>query len=80
MCDLKNKDSLIYSELLKAIDKFNKGKLFRFVPKNILKTYELSYRRYLTLKLYTNKFYYDWESECLLALYRNQFFVIYITC
>ena len=25
MCDLKNKNSLIYSELIKAIDIFNKG-------------------------------------------------------
>ena len=35
MCDLKNKDSLIYSEILKAIDIINKGELDKNIKKNI---------------------------------------------
>ena len=31
MCDLKNKDSLIYSELLKVIAIINKGELFHIL-------------------------------------------------
>ena len=84
MCDLKNKYSLIYSELIKALDKFNKGKSFYFVSKQIseeiLKTYDISYRQYLSIELYSNKFYYDWDSECLLEINKNQFPVIYIEC
>ena len=84
MCDLKDKYSLIYSELIKALDKFNKGKSFYFVSKQIseeiLKTYDISYRQYLSIELYSNKFYYDWDSECLLEINKNQFPVIYIEC
>ena len=84
MCDLKKKDSLIYSELLKAIDKFNKCKSIHFVSKEIskeiLKTYDISYRGYFSIKLYNDKFYYDSDFECLLELNENQFPMIYIEC
>ena len=84
MCDLKNKYSLIYPELIKGLDKFNKGKSFYFVSKEIseeiLKTYDISYRQYLSIELYSNKFYYDWDSECLLEINKNQFPVIYLEC
>lgn len=84
MNDLKNKDSVLYSELLIAIDEFNKGKSIHVVPKEIskeiLKIYDIRYRGYFSIKLYVNKFYYDWDFECLLELEKNQFPVIYIGC
>ena len=43
--DLKNKDSVLYSELLIAIDEFNNGKSIHVAPKEIskeiLKTYDI---------------------------------------
>ena len=84
MNDLKNKDSVLYSELLIAIDEFNKGKSIHVVPKEIskeiLKIYDIRYRGYFSIKLYVNKFYYDWDFEFLLELEKNQFPVIYIGC
>ena len=84
MCDLKNKDGLIYSELLKAIKRFNEGKLFhivsREISKGILKTYDIRHRGYVNLKLYSNKLYYDWDFEFLLKLNEKLFPIIYIEC
>ena len=63
MCDLKNKDSLIYSELLKAIDIINKGEFFhivsREISKRILKTYDIRHKGHINIKLYSNTLYYD---------------------
>ena len=82
--DLKNKDSVLYSELLIAIDEFNNGKSIHVAPKEIskeiLKTYDIRYRGYFRIKLHSNKFYYDWDFECLIELEKNQFPVIYIEC
>ena len=84
MCDLKNKDSLIYPELLKVMKRFDEGKLFRIVSgeisKEILKTYDIRQRGYINIKLYSNKLYYDWDFEFLLKLNEKLLPIIYIEC
>ena len=84
MCDLKNTDSLIYFELLKAIDIINKGELFhivsRKISKRILKTYDIRHRGYINIKLYSNKLYYDRDFECLVELDEKRFPIVYIEC
>ena len=84
MCDLKNKDSLIYSELLKVIDIINKGELFhivsREISKRILKTYHIRHKGHININLHSNMLYYDWDFECLVELDGKRFPIIYIEC
>ena len=67
MCDLKNKNSLIYSELLKAINTFISGISFYIIlekaSKKVLKGYDIKYRGYINIKLYTNNFYHNWDFD-----------------
>ena len=67
MCDLKNKNSLIYSELLKAIDTFISAIPFYIIlekaSKKILKADDIKYRGYSNIKLYTNNLYHNWDFD-----------------
>ena len=82
MCDLKNKNSLIYSELIKAIDIFNKGIPYYFIlekaSKKLLKAYDIEYRRCIDIKLSINNLYHDWDFDYLLKFNEEQFHVMYI--
>ena len=73
MSDLTNKNSLIYSEWLKAIDTFISGISFYIIlekaSKKILKAYDIKYRGYINIKLNINN---------LVEFNEKQFHVIYI--
>ena len=63
LCNIKNKDSVIYSELLFAINKFNSGRcdyvLSNSASKKILRAAVIKCRRYFKITIYANKFYYE---------------------
>ena len=62
LCNIKNKDSIIYSELLFAINKFNSGRHDYILSNNASKKIcaaGIKYRRYFKITIYADKFYCD---------------------
>ena len=83
LCNIKNKDSIIYSELLFAINKFNSSGhdyiLSNNASKKILCAAGIKYRRYFKITIYADKFYCDtYDRDMLLNLKREHMPIINI--
>ena len=72
LCNIKNKDSVIYSELLFAINKFNSGRcdyvLSNSASKKILRAAVIKCHRYFKITIYADKFYCDTYDGDILFL------------
>lgn len=72
LSDLKNEDSALYSELLRAINSFNCGEPRYDVPKKvskkILSSVGIKYQGYFTMRFYGKKFCYGVRDLDLLLL------------
>ena len=83
LCNIKNKDSVLYSELLFAINKFNSGRcdyiLSNPVSKKILRAAGIKHRGYFKITIYADKFYCDtYDGDILLNLKYEQLPIINI--
>lgn len=77
LSDLKNEDSALYSELLRAINSFNCGEPRYDVPKKIskkiLSSVGIKYQGYFTMRFYGRKFCYGVRDlDLLLLQLKNQ--------
>ena len=72
LCNIKNKDSVIYSELLFAINKFNSGRcdylLSNSASKKIVRAAVIKCHRYFKITIYAHKFYCDTYDGDILFL------------
>ena len=73
LCNIKNKDSVLYSELLFAINKFNSGRcdyiLSNNASKKILCAAGIKHCGYFKITIYADKFYCDtYDGDILLNL------------
>ena len=63
LCNIKNKDSALYSELLFAINKFTSGRCDHILSNNvstkIWRGANIKHRRYFKITIYAYKFYCD---------------------
>ena len=63
LCNIKNKDSVLYSELLFAINKFNSGRCDYILSNNdskkILHAVGIKHCGYFKITIYADKFYCD---------------------
>ena len=80
--ELENKDGMLYSELILAINKFNKDKLVyvvsKEISKKILKTYDIRYKGYFNIKMFSDIFFYGWDNSVMIK--NTRFPVLYIEC
>ena len=73
LCNIRNKNSVLYSELLFAINKFNSGRC-DYIPsnnasKNILRGGDIMHCGYFKITIYADKFYCDtYDGDILLNL------------
>ena len=83
LCNIKNKDSVLYSELLFAINKFNSGRcdyiLSNNASKKILLAVCIKHRGYFKITIYADKSYCDtYDGGMLLKLKSEQMPIINI--
>lgn len=80
--ELEDKDGMLYSELILAINKFNKDKLVyvvsKEISKKILKTYDIRYKGYFNIKMFSDIFFYGWDNSVMIK--NTRFPVLYIEC
>ena len=81
LCNIRNKNSVLYSELLFAINKFNSG-MCDYIPsnnafKNILRGTGIMHWGYFKITIYADKFYCDtYDGDILLNLKSGHMLII----
>ena len=73
LCNIKNKDSALYSELLFAVNKFTSGRCDHILSNNvstkIWRGANIKHRGYFKITIYAYKFYCDtYDGDMLLNL------------
>ena len=81
LCNIRNKNSVLYSELLFAINKFNSGRC-DYIPSNntskkILRGAGIMHCGYFKITIYADKFYCDtYDGDILLNLKSGHMLII----
>ena len=76
LCNIRNKDRILYSELLFAINKFNSGKcdyiLSNSSTKKILRAVGSKHRGYFKVTIYADKLYCDTDDGGILLNLKSE--------
>ena len=76
LCNIKNKDSVLYSVMLFAINKFNSGRcdyiLSDDASKKILRAASIKHRGYFKITIYADKFYCDTYDRGMLLNLKSE--------